>query len=211
MYRYVKRRTVDPNSYPIIKEHWFGQPDNHCAPLELGLRDCKMHRSDWLSSEGTLQKQCNRMLDAVKWDADARSRVDHEPYSVNNETVTVSTTSPTSTNSATTMTTTRPMMNAGAKEYIGAGSVKESVSDARPITVLTATMTTTNLVCIFAGILVGLGGYGCYLVIMYRVVVQERGHVGCTTGVTSFSETWPVEEQFSCMSFHSDGYDDLPS
>ena len=67
--RYIQRRTVDPDSYPLRNDHWskfwYEKQTKQCTPLEDGLRDCMVHQDIWPVVNGTINHQCNRVLDAV--------------------------------------------------------------------------------------------------------------------------------------------------
>ena len=180
MQRYVQRRLVDPTGYPIIKEHWFGGTYNQCGPLELGLRDCKIHQQKWPVVDGSTHTQCNRVLDAIKWNPKSEGKIKEKVKKERLESR--KRTTPPIT-SATTTTTTSFVTPAALKlghaeqnvtQVMTAPDVAPTKSvtlsfpstAAQRVTYVVATMTTMNLVNLFLGILGGLGGYGCYVWIL---------------------------------------------
>lgn len=169
MTRYTQRRAVNPEAYPIINEHWstfwFEKQSKQCQPLEYGLRDCMLHQRTWPLMPGNLTDQCNRVLDAMSWNTET-----------NRPSATVAMTT---TNSVTTTVT--GTVNKGMEQSGMSQQERQPSSPPTPVvhlTHLTAIITTMNLVCLFSGVLVGLGGYGCYVWVMYTFIIPTKTNTG---------------------------------
>ena len=65
MNEYIQGRNADPDSYPLHPTVTPWDEHSQCYPLQTGLKDCIIHRSDWNTSPWSQGEQCNRLLDLI--------------------------------------------------------------------------------------------------------------------------------------------------